>query len=412
MRRAYGLVVAAAFPLVVVAVGGLCVGGAWGQRDGPFPSNFGQPQKWPEAYTKKVPIQTVLDDEAHILLTHLHNDYDGSQQSANASSEDVDVFSGASALRVTPDQRYSRQIQGWNWKVVEKPVEAGEYRYVRFAWKKAGGQVLMLQLFDATRGNWVRYYAGGGSRVTAQDKQVAKEPPGEWTVVTRDLFKDFGAMTVSGVAFTAIDGQHALFDHVLFGRSVAELDEATAAATGKAKPGFTLEPKYREALWEDLFDKDREKSGPAVRGLLTDAAGTVPVIADRLPPTPLSPDEVKGRAKKISTYISQLGGDTDFDTRLAAEEALDKFGPAAEPAIRSALSSGDPEVRYRAGILMRRMKLSESEGSLAAARAGRVVRILERANTTDARGLLKKMTDGVYGPEYLDPATAALARMK
>ena len=61
---------------------------------------------------------------------------------------------------------------------------------------------------------------------------------------------------------------------------------------------------------------------------------------------------------------------------------------------------------------MRRMKLEEGEASLAATRAGRIVRILERANTTDAKDLLKKMTEGVYGPEYLDPATAVLGRMK
>lgn len=420
MGRAYGLVAVAAFPLVVIALCVLFVGGAMGQKqfDLPYPSGpSGQPQKLPE-YARKPPVLPVLDDEAHILITHLHNDGDGTQQQVNAFSEDVDVFAGASALRVTPLQRHTRQIQGWNWKIVEKPVNDGEYRYVRFAWKKAGGEGIAVQFFDQTRQLWnARYHAGKNIHNWTPSLEVAKAVPTEWTVVTRDLYADFaknygGTMTITGIAFTAFDGQHALFDHVLFGRTVADLDEATDAATGKAKPGFTLEPKYREALWEDLFEKDRAKSGAAVRGLLSDAAGAVPIIADRLPQTSQSPDEVKDRAKKISTFIAQLGGDTDFDTRLAAEEALDKLGTAAEPAVRSALNSADPEVRYRAGLLMRRMKLSENEGSLAAARAGRVVRILERANTTDAKGLLKKMTDGVYGPEYLDPATAAVARMK
>ena len=149
-----------------------------------------------------------------------------------------------------------------------------------------------------------------------------------------------------------------------------------------------------------------------MRGLIGDAVAAAELITERLPQTTQSPDVEKNRAKRINTYITQLGSDYDFDTRLAAEEALDKLGPAAEPAIRTALTSADTEVRYRANRLMRRLKLEEGEASLATARAARVVRILERANTTDAKALLKKMTDGVYGPEYLDPSTAAVARMK
>ena len=70
---------------------------------------------------------------------------------------------------------------------------------------------------------------------------------------------------------------------------MAELDAATDAALGKGKANATLDPKYREALWEDLFEKDRLKSGPAVRGLLTAAPEAVPLIADRLTPTTQSP---------------------------------------------------------------------------------------------------------------------------
>jgi hypothetical protein len=403
MRRAFGLAV-----LAGVAV--TCLVSA--QKEPPY--NPAVPQKLPE-YNRRLP--TLLDDDAHLLLTHLTNDYDGSQQTANASSEDVDVFCGASSLKVTAQQRHSMRIAGWQWKIVPKPTTDGEYRYIRFAWKKTGGDGIMIQLHDQGR-SWVaRYYAGKNVGGWQPAKEVSKEVPKEWTVVTRDLYEDFakangGTLTISGIAFTAFDGQHALFDHLMLGRSIAELDAATDTALGKGKADATLDPKYREALWEDLFEKDRVKSGGAVRGLLTAAPEAVPLIADRLPPTTQSPEEVKERAKKIGTYISQLGGEADFDTRLAAEEALDKLGPLAEPAVRAALTSADPEVRYRANRLMRRLKLEEGESSLAAARAGRVVRILERANTADAKALLKKMTDGVYGTEYLEPSAAALARMK
>jgi hypothetical protein len=372
-----------------------------------------QPAKQIE-YDKRAPVVPLLEDDAHKLIPHLTNDFDGSQQASNAASEDADVYSGGSALRVTPLQRHSRQILGWTWRIVEKPTAAGEYRYIRFAWKKAGGEGIAVQLHDQARTWIVRYHAGKNVLNWQPSIGVADAIPKEWTVVTRDLWADNGKqpMTLTGMAFTAFDGQHGLFDHVMLGRTVADLDEASDAALGRTKPGYSLDPKYREALWEDLFEKDREKASVAVRGLLGDAKGVAPLLADRLPQTTQSPEEVKDRAKRIGTYITQLGGDTDFDTRLAAEEGLAKIGAPAEPSIRSALTSADPEVRYRANRLMRNLKLEEGESPVAARVAARMTRILERAGTDESKALLKKMSDGVYGPDYLDPAAAALARMK
>lgn len=401
MRRAFGLVVLAA---AVLAPAG------WGQ-------NPGTPVAWPAKYydTRRAALP-VLEDDAHKLITHLHNDYDGSQTTANASSEDVDVFTGVSALRVTSLQRHSARIQQWNFPIVEKPKD-GQYRYVRFAWKKAGGEGIMVQIADTNRSWIARYHAGKNVQNWQPAKEVSKDIPKEWTVVTRDLYEDFakpngGQLNISGMAFSALDGQYALFDHVLFGRTVADLDAATDLALAKGKPGDTLEPKYREALWEDLFERDRERAGVAIRQLLSAAPDNVAFVGERLVKTSQSPEEIRDRAKRITTLIDQLGSDSDFDTRLAAEEELEKLGPAAEPAIRTAKQSADAEMRYRANRLHRKMKLEDGEASLAVVRAGRVVRVLERAASADAKDLLKQMTEGVYGPEFLEPAAAAMARLK
>lgn len=394
MRRAFGL--AAVVAAVAVAA-----------ADAQLP-----PQQI--KYDNKPPVLPLLEDDAHLLITHLNNDFDGSQQTANAASEDVDVYAGASALRVSPMQRHSARIQGWGWQIKEKPAGPGEYRYIRFAWKKSGGDGIAVQMHDQNRTWIVRYHAGKNVHNWQPSISVADSIPKEWTVITRDLWADNNKqpMTLTGMAFTAFDGQHGLFDHVMLGRSIADLDAASDAVLGRTPPGFALDPKYREALWEDLFEKDRAKAGTAVRGLLGGAKEVVPLIAERLPQTTQSPDDVKNVAKRISTYISQLGSDTDFDTRLAAEEALGKMGAAAEPSIRTALTSGDAEVRYRANRLMRDLKLEAGESLVAARAAARVVRVLERAATDEAKALLKKMSDGIYGPEYLDPANAALARLK
>ena len=39
-------------------------------------------------------------------------------------------------------------------------------------------------------------------------------PPTSFTVVTRDLFADFGEFTFTGIALSPLDGDDALFDHI------------------------------------------------------------------------------------------------------------------------------------------------------------------------------------------------------
>lgn len=404
MRRAFGL---AAVATAVLASAG------WGQKTY-YPGGATDARDWAQVRSRAV--MPVLEDDAHRLIPLLTNDYDGSQATANASSEDVDVYSGASALRVTPLQRHSARIPNWNIPIVEKPKE-GQYRYVRFAWKKAGGEGVMVQIADMNR-SWVaRYFAGKNVQNWQPAKEVSKDVPTEWTVVTRDLYEDFakangGTLAISGMAFSALDGQYALFDHVVFGRTIADLDAATEVALAKGKAGDSLEPKYREALWEDLQERDRDRASVALRQLLSTAPDNVGFVAERLTRTSQSPEEIRDRAKRISTLVERLGGEFDFDMRVAAEEELEKLGAAAEPAIRTAKQSGDPEVRYRANRLHKKLKIEDGEASLTTVRAGRIVRVLERAGTTDAKDLLKKMADGEYGPEYLEPATAAVKRLK
>ena len=60
-------------------------------------------------------------------------------------------------------------------------------------------------------------------------KIVDDKLPDEWTVVTRDLFADFGEFTLNGLAFSPIDGAHAYFDHIYLGHTVDDLDTVKPA---------------------------------------------------------------------------------------------------------------------------------------------------------------------------------------
>lgn len=142
-----------------------------------------------------------------------------------------DKHTESASLKILPDQLYNRELLGTGLKIRENP-QPGEFRYLRFAWKKVGGETIQLQL--SADGDWgpdrdaagksFRYHAGPGDNYYGKSTLIAPQLPSEWVVVTRDLFADFGEFTLTGLAFTPVDGEYALFDHVLVGRTVEDLD--------------------------------------------------------------------------------------------------------------------------------------------------------------------------------------------
>jgi putative membrane-bound dehydrogenase-like protein len=153
---------------------------------------------------------------------------------ARASLTTEDKYAGTAALLVTAGQRFSPAISGWEYRIVENPAAAGPpiaggkepptvpsalqgFRYLRFAWKSAGAKGVMLEL--AAQGAWppadkpLRRYFSGQNTSGWQATRVSPDVPGEWTVVTVDLWKDFGEFTLTGIAPTAMEGP-ALFDKI------------------------------------------------------------------------------------------------------------------------------------------------------------------------------------------------------
>lgn len=151
--------------------------------------------------------------------------------SGQVTMEGADRYAGQTALRVTPDQKFRAKLPGLGVNITENPVE-GQYRYLRFAWKKRGGQSILLQLnangafgpLRGTAGPAFRYEAGAENRFNAAAIRVAERLPGGWTEVTRDLFADFGAFRLDGLALTPGDGEAALFDHVYLARTLDDLN--------------------------------------------------------------------------------------------------------------------------------------------------------------------------------------------
>ncbi len=188
-------------------------------------------------------LNRLFEDEPHFAAQL-------NEGGGKASVVADDRYSGQAALRVTPDQRLRTRLPGLGVKIVEKPGE-GEYRYLRFAWKKKGGANVLLQLaaggaFGPKRGEkkpGYRYEAGPkGNAFDVEAIKVNDKLPEDWTVVTRDLFADFGAFTLDGLAFTAGDGEYALFDHVYLAQrrrpqGLRRADRHAAAAGHFRGPG-------------------------------------------------------------------------------------------------------------------------------------------------------------------------------
>jgi hypothetical protein len=138
-----------------------------------------------------------------------------------------DVHSGKAAMGVTPLQREAAQIPGWTFEIREKPGP-GQYRFLRFAWKKYGGGSALLEI--ASSGKWPdakvangRYVAGPNTTGWAA-LTVDANAPADWTVVVCDLWKDMGDFTLTGFAPTCDRGGEVLFDGMILARDPQSIE--------------------------------------------------------------------------------------------------------------------------------------------------------------------------------------------
>jgi hypothetical protein len=172
------------------------------------------------------PKEVFEDDEKFIAML--------TEGNGRAIPDQRDQYSGTYSLRVTPDQKFNAKLPNLNVKIRENPGP-GEYRYLRFAWKKAQGNSVCLQLAHdgkfgpasgaGREGAKFRYHAGSAEEPFGASLQVSDKIPAKFEVVTRDLFVDFGEFTFTGLAFSPVDGQAALFDHIYLARQLEDLEQ-------------------------------------------------------------------------------------------------------------------------------------------------------------------------------------------
>lgn len=149
---------------------------------------------------------------------------------------------GSQALQVTGDggdgQKFNDKMPNWAFKIVEKPAAKDEFRYITWMWRKDAGKGVQLQL-HGTPDTWGhRYHAGDNVKNWNPSIQIAKAVPTSWTINTQDLFKDWKAFTLTGIAFTAWEnGTLSQWDWILLHQEASD-------------PAVAVEPKEKlTTMW-------------------------------------------------------------------------------------------------------------------------------------------------------------------
>jgi RNA polymerase sigma factor (sigma-70 family) len=144
-------------------------------------------------------------------------------------------------------------------------------------------------------------------------------------------------------------------------------------------------PEEGDQIWNDLASRDGPAAYRAVWALAVEPQRALPVLRKRLP---ASVAEAAERARRIRDDVADLDSDS-FDRRAAASKELADFGAEAQVALRQALAgTPSPEARKRLEELLAKGG-SLSEGEML--RCLRVVEVLERIATPEARQLLETM---------------------
>lgn len=332
-------------------------------------------------------IELFEDDTKAMLAQLTHGGIAGSQENP-ASAETDDVFSGTTALRVAPAQRFCPDIKGWDFAIAEKP-KPGEYRYLRYAWKKAapGGPIMLQFCTRKPNADWnIRYFMGQAP--PWESKVLAPAASGEWAVVTRDVFRDFGVVTLGGIAFTPLEGGDGLFDHVLLGRTVEDLDRATAAILLKTTPKRPPTEERLKQLWSDLGSPDDITAASAVWALVAGRKEGVPfllksaVVPDRGPPKPVDEAMVRPLIDRLAHYRHV--------TRAAAAEELVRLGNGVLPHLRKAAESVEGERKARLTAMLDGWAARTGFDDLRLRRAATVLRVVGTPEAKERAAAIEK----------------------
>lgn len=156
--------------------------------------------------------------------------------------------------------------------------------------------------------------------------------------------------------------------------------------------------------WVDLGGADAEKADAALWALVDGGADAGPFLATRMKPA-VAPAE-----ERLRKLVAQLGAE-EFADRETAERELREIGDVAAPALREALKAVPSAEQARRANALLHASNAPLLGAGDRLRAVRVVAVLERIATKDARELLAQLARGAAGARLTGEAAEALKRL-
>lgn len=192
----------------------------------------------------------LFDDGNEEFLTSL-NEGEGT---AAISSDDKQL--GTTSLKITGGDRASARLPGMSYAITDTP-KIGQFRYLRFAWKKVGGSEIglqiahdgMLGILSGPKKPMAVFASRVGARNIPPDNRgttyayqydigTDKTPPmpvlrldkkisGRWEAYSRDLFGEFGRFRLTGLGFRCPDGEAAFFDGLYLARTEQDFEWAS-----------------------------------------------------------------------------------------------------------------------------------------------------------------------------------------
>jgi WD40 repeat protein len=176
--------------------------------------------------------------------------------------------------------------------------------------------------------------------------------------------------------------------------------------TGSAKEGKPRRMGAAElaGLWDDLAGASGARAQGAVWALAAAPGGSVPFLAKRLRPVPVT------MSQKVRRLIADLD-DNRFRVRSRATKELAGLGKLAGPALRRQLSEGPNSLERRhriEGLLQQldRVPLPPQE-----VRTLRAVQVLEQVGNAEAQQALRALARGARDARLTQEAQAALKRL-
>jgi WD40 repeat protein len=171
-------------------------------------------------------------------------------------------------------------------------------------------------------------------------------------------------------------------------------------------PATSEAPERLQELWRRLLHPDGVLNQPAMKKMVHAPRQTVLFLQDRM--KDLLDQEAH---KEIAACIDRLDA-PQFEERQQAMKALTELGPKAEVVLRGKLRTQPSlEVHTRIDQLLDGLKEAASKRSAEIERSLRAVEVLERIDSPESRGLLKKLADAGLSLPVAEEATESLKRL-